>query len=115
MPRLLGSIWVQQGATPFAPDAAEVLRGASAVAARIISRNLNAPTTEGLLIQRLFGARGGGVDVPTLASALNLSVAGPAAVIGFAAPLTGPPRRASSRPSAPCCDCTRARFAATPW
>jgi len=88
VPRLLGSIWVQQGATPFAPDAAEVLRGASAVAARIISRNLNAPTTEGLLIQRLFGARGGGVDVPTLASALNLSVAGPAAVIGFAAPLT---------------------------
>jgi len=63
-PQMLGSIWVQEGATPFAPDAADVLRGASAVAARLISRSLSAPTTEGLLIQRLFGEHGGGVDIP---------------------------------------------------
>jgi DNA-binding PucR family transcriptional regulator len=85
-PRLLGSIWVQEGMDPLSPDAADVMRGASAVAARIISRSLNAPTTEGLLIQRLFGARGGGIDVPTIAAALNLVVGGPAAVIGFTAP-----------------------------
>jgi len=83
-PRLLGSIWVQQGDRPFTADAADVLRGASAIAARIISRSLNAPSTEALLIQRLFGARGGGVDVPSVANALNLPVTGPAAVVGFA-------------------------------
>lgn len=83
-PRLLGSIWLQQGDRPFKPDAAQVLRGASAIAARIISRILDAPSTEALLIQRLFGARGDGVDVPSVASALNIPVSGPAAVLGFA-------------------------------
>ncbi|MGC7101863.1 PucR family transcriptional regulator [Amycolatopsis lurida] len=83
-PRLLGSIWLQQGRSPFKLDAADVLRGASAIAARIISRDLDAPSAEARLIQRLFGARGGGVDVPSVAGALNLPVTGPAAVIGFA-------------------------------
>ncbi|WSV80438.1 helix-turn-helix domain-containing protein [Nocardia sp. NBC_01009] len=83
-PRVLGTIWLQQGDKPFKPDAAEVLRGASAIAARIISRSLDAPSTETLLIQRLFGARGSGVDVPSVASALNIPVTGPAAVVGFA-------------------------------
>ncbi len=83
--RYLGSIWVQEGDHPLAADAPDVLRGAAAVAARTISRSLDAPSTEALLIQRLFGARGGGVDVPSLTSALNLPVAGPAAVIGLAA------------------------------
>ncbi|WP_240123947.1 CdaR family transcriptional regulator [Streptomyces sp. MUM 136J] len=86
-PRMLGSIWLQQGAEPFTADAPDVLRGASAIAARIIWRSHNAPSTEGLLIQRLFGARGGGVDVPSLVGALSLPVTGPAAVVGFA--LTG--------------------------
>lgn len=84
--RLLGSIWLQQGDGPFTPDAADVLRGASAVAARLIARSLNAPTTEGLLTQRLFGLRGGGVDIPTVATALGLATSGPAAVVGFALP-----------------------------
>ncbi|MFR9795744.1 PucR family transcriptional regulator [Streptomyces sp. MS06] len=88
VPRMLGSIWLQQcGAEPFSSDAPDVLRGASAIAARFIWRSLNAPSAEGLLIQRLFGARGGGVDVPSLVGALNLPVTGPAAVVGFA--LTG--------------------------
>ncbi|MBC2642006.1 MULTISPECIES: CdaR family transcriptional regulator [unclassified Rhodococcus (in: high G+C Gram-positive bacteria)] len=86
--RTLGSIWLQQGVAPFADDAEDVLRGASAIAARIISRSLNAPSTEGLLIQRLFGARGGGVDVPSVVSALNLPATGPAAVVGFAVSAT---------------------------
>lgn len=83
-PRLLGSIWLQQGKRPFKPEAADVLRGASAIAARIISRSLNAPSAEARLIQRLFGARGDGVDAPSVAGALNIPVTGPAAVIGFA-------------------------------
>ncbi|MEY7973584.1 PucR family transcriptional regulator [Saccharomonospora xinjiangensis] len=87
-PAMLGTIWLQQGDRPFAPDAADVLRGASAIAARVISRGLNAPSTEGLLIQRLFGVRGEGVDVPSLAGALNLPLTGPAAVIGFATSAT---------------------------
>ncbi|GAB4585130.1 PucR family transcriptional regulator [Nocardia sp. IFM 10818] len=84
-PDVLGAIWLQQGDTPFAPEAAQVLRGAAAIAARIITRILDAPSTEALMIQRLFGVRGEGVDVPSIAGALNLPVTGPAAVLGFAA------------------------------
>lgn len=82
-PRLLGSIWLQQGETSFKPEAADVLRGASAIAAQIISRSHNAPSTEARLIHRLFGADGVG-GVPSVTSALNIPVTGPAAVIGFA-------------------------------
>lgn len=82
--RVLGAIWLQEGEQPFTPDAAEVLRGASAIAARIISRSLDAPSTEAVLVQRLFGARGGGVDVPSVASGLGIPMDGPAALIGFA-------------------------------
>ncbi|MEW1931553.1 helix-turn-helix domain-containing protein [Rhodococcus sp. NPDC079359] len=81
----LGTIWVQEGAAPLAADADAVLRGASAVAARLITRIANAPTNEALQIQRLLGARGGGVDVPSLASALSIPTSGSAAVVGFAA------------------------------
>ncbi|MFE6921739.1 PucR family transcriptional regulator [Nocardia sp. NPDC057663] len=83
--RMLGTIWLQQGDQPLRPDAAQVLRGASAVAARIIARSLDAPSTEALLVRRLFGAHGDGVDVPSVAAALNLPTTGPAAVIGIAA------------------------------
>ncbi|MEU2254712.1 helix-turn-helix domain-containing protein [Nocardia xishanensis] len=82
--RTLGSIWLQQGDRPFEPDAAEVLRGAAAVAARVIARSLDAPSTETLLLQRLFGAHGEGVDIPSVAGALRVPVHGPAAVVGFA-------------------------------
>ncbi|MGS2810762.1 PucR family transcriptional regulator [Nocardia sp. MW-W600-9] len=82
--RMLGTIWLQQGDRPLRPDAAQVLRGASAVAARIIARGLEAPSTEALLVRRLFGAHGDGVDVPSVAAALHLPTTGPAAVIGFA-------------------------------
>ena len=82
-PRLLGSIWLQQGETSFKTEAADVLRGGSAIAAQIISRSRNAPSTEARLIHRLFGADGVG-GVPSVTSALNIPVTGPAAVIGFA-------------------------------
>ncbi|WP_197677012.1 PucR family transcriptional regulator [Friedmanniella luteola] len=84
-PRLLGTIWVQEGAAALAPDAEAVLRGASAVAARLITRARDAPTHEAVQIQRLLGARGGGVDVPSLAASLGLPTGGPAVVVGFGA------------------------------
>ena len=81
----LGTIWVQEGGQPLAPDSAEVLRGASVVAARMITRTINAPSAEAVQIERLLGGRGGGVDVPSLAAALSIPTTGPAVVIGFAA------------------------------
>lgn len=96
-PRVLGTIWLQQGDREFKPDAAEILRGASAIAARLISRSLDAPSTEALLVQRLFGV-GGPVDVPTVAAALNLPLTGPAAVVGFA--LTATETAPATEPSA---------------
>lgn len=96
-PRVLGTIWLQQGDRPFKPDAAEILRGASAIAARLISRSLDAPSTEALLVQRLFG-EGGSVDVASVAGALNLPLTGPAAVVGFA--LTATETASATEPSA---------------
>ncbi|MFC9897156.1 PucR family transcriptional regulator [Nocardia sp. NPDC127579] len=84
-PRVLGAIWLQQGDRDFEPGAAEVLRGASAIAARIITRILDAPSTEALMVQRLFGVRGEGVDIPSVAGALHIPLGGPVAVLGFAA------------------------------
>jgi DNA-binding PucR family transcriptional regulator len=82
-PQPLGVIWVQEGQQPLAGESENVLRGAAAVAARLITRALNAPTNEAVQIQRLLGARGGGVDVPSLAAALSIPTSGPAIVIGF--------------------------------
>lgn len=94
-PRLLGTMWVQQGDRALSPDAPDVLRGAAAIAARIISRTLDAPSVEAMSIQRLLGIRGEGVDVPSVAGVLGLSTEGPAAVIGFAA-RTGPGHRVAA-------------------
>ena len=82
-PTLFGTIWVQEGAQPLAADSAAVLRGASAVAARLITRTLNAPSNEAVQIQRLLGARGGGVDIGSLAATLSIPTTGPAVVIGL--------------------------------
>lgn len=79
----LGAVWLQEGQHALAPDSALVLRGAAAVAARLITRTLNAPSNEALQIQRLLGARGGGVDVVSLAAALSIPLGGPAVVVGF--------------------------------
>ena len=81
---LLGTIWVQEGPLPIAADADRVLRGAAAIAARLISRIRDAPSNEAIQIQRLLGVRGGGVDIPSLAAALSIPMSGPAMVIGVA-------------------------------
>ncbi|WP_312884657.1 PucR family transcriptional regulator [Nocardia barduliensis] len=96
-PRVLGAIWLQQGDRPFEPDAAEILRGAAAIAGRLISRTLDAPTTAALVTRRLFGAGGPAVDTAVVADALNLPPTGPAAVIGFA---LGPGGQASGADAA---------------
>ena len=84
----LGTIWLQEGWRPLDPDAPSVLEGAAAIAARLIHRARNAPTQEALQIQRLLGIRGGGVDIPSLVSALALPTSGPSAVVGIAAAST---------------------------
>lgn len=89
--RWLGAIWVQEGAAALAADSDDVLRGAAAIAGRVMSRAIHAPSTEGLLVQRLFGAHGG-VDAASAAAYLQIPVVGPAAVIGFT-PVGGDPAR----------------------
>ncbi|NNH72343.1 helix-turn-helix domain-containing protein [Nocardia uniformis] len=79
--RVLGTIWVQEAHVPLAAESGDVLRGAAAIAARIIWRTRTAPTEDGLLIQRLFG---GDVDVRSFATDFGVPEQGPAAVVGFA-------------------------------
>ncbi|MCJ0905866.1 CdaR family transcriptional regulator [Rhodococcus sp. ARC_M6] len=79
----LGTIWVQSTDKPLADDSDEVLRGAAAVASRILIRTLDASSRENTQVQRLFGAMGGGIDVTSLADSLSLSIEGPAALVGF--------------------------------
>ncbi|WP_228001014.1 PucR family transcriptional regulator [Nocardia australiensis] len=95
-PRVLGAIWLQQGDRPLESDAAEILRGASAIAARVISRSLDEPSAGTRLIHRLFGAGGGGIDMAEVAGALDIPVTGPAAVVGFA--VTGVAKRPTEGP-----------------
>jgi DNA-binding PucR family transcriptional regulator len=80
----IGTIWLQEGDRSLDADAGSVLEGAAAIAARLIHRARSAPTQEARQIQRLLGIRGGGVDVPTIASALALPTTGPAVVVGVA-------------------------------
>ena len=80
----LGTIWIQEGFQPLDPDSESVLQGAAAIAARLIHRTRSAPTQEALQIQRLLGIRGGGVDIPSLASALALPTSEASAVVGIA-------------------------------
>ncbi|WP_375425042.1 PucR family transcriptional regulator [uncultured Friedmanniella sp.] len=81
----LGTVWVQEGRRLLDPDSESVLRGAAAIAARMIFRARSAPSHEALQIQRLLGIRGGGVDIPSLVSALALPATGASAVVGIAA------------------------------
>ncbi len=81
--RPLGSIWVQEGARPLVAGSSQVLRGASAVASRILTRGLQAPSTEAQLVQRLFGEHGG-IDAASAGAYLGLGVDARFAVIGLA-------------------------------
>lgn len=84
----LGSIWVQRASEPLSHDAQAVLRGAAAVAARILMRTLDASSRENAQVQRLFGVRSGGVDMHSLAGSFGINTDGPSAVIGFATSLS---------------------------
>ncbi|MGF6881077.1 DNA-binding PucR family transcriptional regulator [Nocardia sp. GAS34] len=81
---VLGTIWVQEGAEPLAPDSPRVLRGATSIAARAIWRTRHAPTADTLLIQRLLGEHGGDVDIAAFADTFGMAVNGRAAIVGFA-------------------------------
>ena len=81
--RHLGSIWVQEGVGPLSDDASEVLRGAAAIAARILTREMQAPSTEGQLVQRLFGEYGG-IDASSAGAYLRWPVDEPVAVVAIA-------------------------------
>ncbi|WP_246011368.1 PucR family transcriptional regulator [Nocardia mexicana] len=83
-PMVLGTIWVQEATEPLHGDSAKVLRGAASIAGRAIWRTRQAPTTDALLIQRLFGAHGGDVDLAAFADTFGMAADGRAAVVGFA-------------------------------
>ncbi|MDT5349626.1 MAG: hypothetical protein QOH91_2913 [Mycobacterium sp.] len=79
-----GAIWVQQGSQPLADDADEMLRGASVLAARIISRLAARPSTHARRVQQLLGLSDpDNADVADIARELGLSADGTAALIGF--------------------------------
>ena len=81
-PVFLGAIWVQEGAGPLAAAASELLRGAAAVAARIISGGMTAPSAEESLRRQLFGGHGD-LDVSAFRRTFNFTVSGAGAVVGF--------------------------------
>jgi DNA-binding PucR family transcriptional regulator len=85
-----GAIWVQQGSAPLAEDAAEVLRGASVLAGRIISRLSSRPSAHLLHVQRVFGlADQDKVDFGALGRELQIAGDAQLAVIGFEAVTDG--------------------------
>jgi DNA-binding PucR family transcriptional regulator len=92
-PVFAGTIWVQQGSQPLADDADEMLRGASVLAARIISRLAARPSTHTRRVQQLLGLIDQGseapADVADIARELGLSANGDAALIGFDSTGTG--------------------------
>src|SRR6201996_7719258 len=54
-PVFAGTIWVQQGSRPLADDAEEIMRGASVLAATIMSRLAARPSTHARRVQQLLG------------------------------------------------------------
>lgn len=79
----LGTIWIQQGRDHLSDDAADVLTGAAAVAARIIIRRRTAGSGHDELVRRLLGVRGGAVDVTFLCGQLGIAPQHTALVVGF--------------------------------
>lgn len=85
----LGAIWLQQGSTELAADVDEVLVGAAAVAARIISRRRSVGSEHDESVRRLLGANGDEIDAAFLGARLDIAPDGPAVVVGFAVLDTG--------------------------
>lgn len=84
-PTYVGTIWVQQGLRPLAPDAGEVLRGAAVLAARIMARLAAAPSMHVARVQQLLGLRerDQDEDEDVLARELGIAADARAGVIGF--------------------------------
>ncbi len=81
-PRALGTIWVQEGAQPFSPRAADVLVGAARVAAGyLVRRRRTAPTWHRDLVEGLLDGR---VSPDLVAGTFGLDEHAPAVVVGFA-------------------------------
>ena len=83
-PVFAGTIWVQQGSQPLADDADDMLRGASVLAARIMSRLAARPSTHARRVQQILGLTDGEPsDVTAIAAELGLATHGAAALIGW--------------------------------
>ncbi|AFA74884.1 hypothetical protein GPOL_c38730 [Gordonia polyisoprenivorans VH2] len=83
-PDFLGVVWLQQGDSEFATDAETILRGAAAVAARVISRRRAAGTGHDEIVRRLLGAHGESIDAGYLGAQLGIASDAPVIVVGFA-------------------------------
>jgi DNA-binding PucR family transcriptional regulator len=85
--RQLGTIWVQEGATPLAERADQALLGAARVAALQLMRRRREVSSELRLTQNLLsGVLQGTTAAQSLAGHLGLDAKRPAAVLGFALP-----------------------------
>ncbi|MFW0785366.1 helix-turn-helix domain-containing protein [Gordonia sp. CPCC 206044] len=80
----LGVLWLQQGSAPLAADTDEILTGASAVAARMISRRRAVGSVHDELVRRLLGTRGEVIDADYLGAQLGIASDVPMVVVGFA-------------------------------
>lgn len=81
-PRVLGTIWVQEGARPLSTRAPDVLVGAARVAAgHLVRRRRAAPTWHRDLVEGLLD---GTAEPGVVASTFGLDAAAPAVVVGFA-------------------------------
>ncbi|RAG87153.1 hypothetical protein DN069_02945, partial [Streptacidiphilus pinicola] len=89
--RQLGTIWVQEGATPLTERADQALLGAARVAALQLMRRRRSVSSELRLTQNLLsGVLQGTTGAQSLAGHLGLDPKRPAAVLGFALPGSGP-------------------------
>jgi DNA-binding PucR family transcriptional regulator len=89
--RQLGTIWVQEGATPLTERADQALLGAARVAAQQLVRRRRSVSSELRLTQHLLsGVLEGTTGAQSLAGHLGLDAKRPVAVLGFALPGSGP-------------------------
>ncbi|RPA10181.1 CdaR family transcriptional regulator [Gordonia sp. OPL2] len=80
----LGVLWLQSGGDDFADDTDEVLVGAAAVAARMISRGRSRGDAHADVVRRLLGVRGEVIDADHLGAGLGIAPEAPVVVVGLA-------------------------------
>lgn len=86
----LGVLWLQRGGVDFADDTDEVLVGAAAVAARMISRGRSWGDAHADVVRRLLGVRGEVVDADHLGVRLGIAAESSVVLVGLA-PTDGSP------------------------